>query len=241
MLNKKYKVLAFILALFILVLIYFFLEKKNIVGSAELLSETQASLSIRSGREETGSLAGTGKRILKSQETGEQATTTDKGGSSLFPVHIMGQVQKAGVYYVNEKAILTDVIELAGGLTAEADLMLVNLAEPISPHQKIYIPSKAELEDNLEKYKAILQSGQGDIAKGQNKDTLKHQEGQKVNINRADMAELQTLTGIGPSRAEAIIRHREEYGDFVQIEDLMLVPGIKENSFKKLKNSITVD
>ena len=62
----------------------------------------------------------------------------------------------------------------------------------------------------------------------------------KVNLNRADVKELMTLTGIGQSRAEAIIRYREEIGSFERIEDVMKVSGIKESAFNKIKDDITV-
>ena len=62
----------------------------------------------------------------------------------------------------------------------------------------------------------------------------------KVDLNRADVKELMTLTGIGQSRAEAIIRYREEIGSFERIEDVMKVSGIKESAFNKIKDDITV-
>ena len=61
-----------------------------------------------------------------------------------------------------------------------------------------------------------------------------------VNINKASVEELTTLKGIGESRAEDIIRYREEHGGFQKIEDIMKVPGIKESGFQKIKDSITV-
>jgi len=62
----------------------------------------------------------------------------------------------------------------------------------------------------------------------------------KVNINSASKEELMTLTGIGESRAADIIRYRTEQGAFSRIEDIMNVPGIKEASFRKLKDQIEV-
>ena len=62
----------------------------------------------------------------------------------------------------------------------------------------------------------------------------------RVNINRADIDELKTLTGIGDSKAAAIVAYRQANGDFASIEDIMLVPGIKEGVFSKIKDSICV-
>ena len=61
----------------------------------------------------------------------------------------------------------------------------------------------------------------------------------KININTADATTLQTLPGIGPQKADAIIRFREENGPFKKIEDLMKVSGIGEKTFEKLKEQIT--
>lgn len=65
-------------------------------------------------------------------------------------------------------------------------------------------------------------------------------ESVKININKADEQELTTLKGIGPSKAGKIIAFREEHGTFKSIEELMLVPGIKEGTFSKIKDNITV-
>ena len=63
----------------------------------------------------------------------------------------------------------------------------------------------------------------------------------KVNLNTADAAALQTLTGIGESKASAILAYREEHGRFNSIEDIMNVPGIKESTFSKIKDKIAVE
>ena len=61
-----------------------------------------------------------------------------------------------------------------------------------------------------------------------------------MNINRANIKELEALPGVGPSTAEAIIQFREENGPFKTIEDLMLVPGIKEGRFERMKDRLHV-
>lgn len=66
------------------------------------------------------------------------------------------------------------------------------------------------------------------------------QVGQRVDLNAAGKEELMTLSGIGESRAEAILAYRQEYGAFTSIEDIMQVPGIKEGIFSKIKDQITV-
>ena len=62
-----------------------------------------------------------------------------------------------------------------------------------------------------------------------------------VNINSAVQADLETLPGIGPSKAAAIIAYREAHGAFATIHDITLVKGIGDSTFEALKLFITVE
>jgi competence protein ComEA len=97
----------------------------------------------------------------------------------------------------------------------------------------IYVPRNGEENEATEALANAVQSSST---------TAQDQSGTggTVNINVATAEELQTLPGIGPSKAETIIAYREENGGFDSIEDLMNVSGIGEKSFGKLKASITV-
>lgn len=70
--------------------------------------------------------------------------------------------------------------------------------------------------------------------------TVPEATGERVDLNTAGLEELQTLTGIGQTRARAILEYRNQYGPFAQPEDIMQVPGIKEGIFSKIKDQITV-
>jgi len=135
-------------------------------------------------------------------------------------VHVCGAVQKPGVYELSEGDRISDAIKLAGGMTKEADEDYLNLAQVITDGMQIRVPTKAEAKE--------MPAGSS--------------VGQKllVNINTADEAALCTLTGIGSSRAKSIIAYREKHGKFTCIEDIMKVSGIKESSFEKIKDEITV-
>ena len=65
--------------------------------------------------------------------------------------------------------------------------------------------------------------------------------GERINLNTADLAALQTLSGIGEAKAQAILAYREEHGGFSSVEDLMNVPGIKEGTFLKIKDKLAVE
>ncbi|MCL2341749.1 MAG: helix-hairpin-helix domain-containing protein [Firmicutes bacterium] len=149
--------------------------------------------------------------------------------SKTIIVHITGSVKVAGVISLKEGDRIIDAIDKAGGITEDADLSKVNLAYVLQDGQKVYIPS---LQDD-EIIKTVT-DGSGDdvIADGESNNI--------VNINRATEAELETLSGIGPSTALKIIEYRKENGSFKKIEDLMNVPGIGQAKFDAIKSKITI-
>ncbi|MBR5508427.1 MAG: ComEA family DNA-binding protein [Lachnospiraceae bacterium] len=71
-------------------------------------------------------------------------------------------------------------------------------------------------------------------------DTVVIEDTGKVNLNTATLEELMTLNGIGKTRAQAILEYRDQYGSFAAVEDIMLIPGIKEGIFSKIRENITV-
>ena len=136
-------------------------------------------------------------------------------------VDLKGAIVQPGVYELEEGARVHELLKVAGGLTGEADELAINLAAPLEDGMVIYIPQKGEVTDYS------LTSHQ-------------EQDDGKVNINLASSEELQTLTGIGPSKAEAIIAYRDEKGSFKDLEGLLEVSGIGQKSFEKLKDEITI-
>ena len=140
-------------------------------------------------------------------------------------VHVCGAVKKAGVYTLLKGAIAADAVMAAGGASADAALDCLNLAQAVADGEQIYVPSVKETGETHSLY--ISGKGEGD-ASG------------KVNINTADESQLMTLSGIGQSRAQAILAYRNEHGSFQSIEEIMNVPGIKEGAFTKIRDSIRV-
>ncbi|MED4204481.1 helix-hairpin-helix domain-containing protein [Neobacillus mesonae] len=145
-------------------------------------------------------------------------------------VDVKGQVKRPGVYQASAGERVIDVIGRAGGLTAKADQTQVNFAEHVQDEMVIYIPSKGE--DGLA-VPGIAAGGQ--ITNG----GASNQQG-KINLNKADTAELQTIPGIGPAKAAAIIDYRETSGGFKTIEDLKNISGIGDKTFEKLKDLVDV-
>lgn len=146
-------------------------------------------------------------------------------------VDVDGSVVRPGVYRLKDGARVSQAIDAAGGLTAEADVTGLNRASKVADGQKIYVPKVGEQQtvsaDGGADGGAVLASGANDVAG-------------LVNINTASAAELQTLSGIGPSMAQSIIDERTKNGAFASVDDLMRVSGIGEKKLAKIKDCICV-
>lgn len=156
-------------------------------------------------------------------------------------VYVCGEVFSPGVYIVSEGARIYEAVDLAGGFTQQAAESWLNLAEPVTDGMKLEIPSRAQVKDPswLAQHPYGSTDGSGTV-NGAGTRSAASPEAALVNINTASLEELMTLKGIGSSRAEDIIRYREEAGGFTKIEDIMKVPGIKNTAFQKIKENITV-
>lgn len=133
-------------------------------------------------------------------------------------VYVSGEVMHPGVYLFEEGARVFQAIEAAGGMTPDANDSYVNQAGILQDGEQIYIPAKQE-------------------------ETLAFAEKKsdgKININTASVEELTTISGIGKSRAEAIVAFRKENGQFRNIQDIMEVSGIKEGLYQKIKDKIKI-
>lgn len=134
-------------------------------------------------------------------------------------VHVCGRVCQSGVVMLPAGSRVWQAVEAAGGLLEDAQDEAVNLAAVLQDGQKLYIPAIGE-----------------SVA-----ETAAETDDGRVNLNTADADRLQTLSGIGVSRALDILSYRETHGGFQTIEEIMQVPGIKESIYEKIKDKITVD
>ncbi len=142
-------------------------------------------------------------------------------------VFVCGEVRNPGVYKLMDGDRITHALFAAGGMTDQAAEEYLNQAEILSDGQKIYVPDKKEANR--------MRSSEGDSLSGN-----ETRDG-KVNINTADKSELTQLSGIGASRADAILAYREANGRFTRIEDVKKVDGIKDGIFEKIKEQIKVE
>lgn len=145
-------------------------------------------------------------------------------------VEIKGQVVKPGVFELPADSRLHSAIELAGGLLPDADALSLNMAMKLTDEMSVYVPVTGEALAAPPVIEAPA-AQQATSPSG----------GELVNINLADEAGLSTLSGIGPSKAAAIIAHREEHGPFASIEALKDVTGIGDKTFEKLKDAISIN
>lgn len=164
------------------------------------------------------------------KEDGQHEQKADTELPEKIIVDVKGQVKKPGVYPSSQEERVIDVINRAGGLTESADESQVNFAEHVQDAMVIYIPAIGEVEMET----ADTQTGNFTGNSGGDNQQA------KVNLNKADETELQTLPGIGPAKATAIVQYRETNGPFKTIEDLKNISGIGDKTFEKLKDHIDV-
>ena len=162
--------------------------------------------------------------------SGGADSTARNAGSDTVLVHICGEVQTPGVYELACDSRICDVLLLAGGFTADADTEAVNMAAGIEDGMQIVIPTET---DRTSETTGNSLDRTGETAAGKT-------ESQLVNINTADKETLMSLPGIGAGKAEAVIAYREAGGIFKDIKDIMLVDGIKEGVYARIKDKICV-
>ena len=202
--------------------------------------------------ESDGSDAGNGTESDSGKHTsdadidnGSEAVSDKEMQQAMIYVDVCGAVANPGVFQLAAGSRVFQAIEAAGGYLPEAALTCVNRAGVLTDGQQLYILTQEEMErqglDPAKMSGASDRQMNGSAGTGQNTGmTAQVQQDNRININTADEAQLTTLTGIGATRAQAIIAYREENGPFAAIEDIMNVQGIKEGTFAKIKDEIVV-
>ncbi|MBC2254279.1 ComEA family DNA-binding protein [Listeria ivanovii] len=154
-----------------------------------------------------------------------KADTEQVNEAKYVYIDIKGAVRSPGVYKLPLDARVQDVVKTAGGLTEEAESSKLNLAEKLKDEMSIYVYKKGE---------------QGSETSTSRSEQAGEKTEEKININTASTSNLQTVPGIGESKATAIIEYREKEGLFQTIEDLQNVTGIGEKTIEKLKEYLDV-
>ena len=145
----------------------------------------------------------------------------DKHDEKIF-VDVKGAVKHPGVFETTKDKRVKDLIEEAGGLLEDADTSTLNLSQKVKDQMVIYVLKHGE------KPKQISDGGTSSSS------------GDVININTANLEQLMKISGVGKTKAEAIISYREKNGDFKKKEDITKVRGIGKATFEKIKDKIEV-
>lgn len=159
-------------------------------------------------------------QVIDDESPSDSASSTPV----LINVYVTGAVAHPDVYALPTGAIVKDALTIAGGSTKDADLVAVNLAARLQDGDQVTVPAKT--------------AGGTDIAVSSGSPASGTRA--RISINRATLAELDTLPGIGPAKAQAIIDYRTQHGQFKRLEDLQNVKGIGSATFEDLKLLITL-
>ena len=150
-------------------------------------------------------------------------------------VDVCGAVNRPGVYALEQGSHAFQAIDAAGGALPNAAEAYINRARELEDGQQLYVPTVEETQEQGSVWTVPAKGETAQLSDGTVSETK-----EKVNINTADESRLCTISGIGASKARAIISYRETNGSFSSIEEIMNVEGIKEGTFSKIKEEIVV-
>ena len=178
------------------------------------------------GKEEEDSLSKVSvSEKQNTKDTGETNKEEKNEKEEIIIVYVCGEVKKEGIVKLPSGSRVYEAIEMAGGMTENADASWLNQAEVLSDGAKIDVPDKEETKTMIPESSPKSQEESG---------------ASLVNLNQADKEMLMTLPGIGESKAESILEYRKEHGKFGSIEEIKEIPGIKDGVFQKIKDKITI-
>lgn len=167
---------------------------------------------------------------ISSSRLAEPISSQQSSQPDKIYVDLKGAVKHPGVYALDQGSRVFDLLEMAGGLTEDAAERALNQAQLLVDQQSLYVPTMAEWEDESQGPQANVVGSQAPLVSSPNSG--------KVNVNQADLSQLETLPGIGAKKAQAIIDYRTANGSFHSLEDLGKVKGIGPKMLEKLKDLV---
>jgi competence protein ComEA len=149
-------------------------------------------------------------------------------------VYVAGAVVQPGVYYLNDGDRWIDALEAAGGPAVEADLESVNLSRRLLDEDQVMIPRLAEATAVPDGPAPVAATPVGVLGASQ------APADERIDINTADAALLETLPGIGSARAGRIVESRQADGPFARSEELVERGLIPQSVFQQILGLITL-
>ncbi|NJD60687.1 MAG: competence protein ComEA [Anaerolineales bacterium] len=170
-----------------------------------------------------GILLGAGVLFLVTRPPwGEPIRLNPPPTAAPITVYVSGKVNQPGLYSLPQGSRVNDAIQAADGFSVDADRNALNLAELLSDGQQINVTGLPDPTPTGWSVRSVpTYAGM-------------------INVNTADLAQLESLPGIGPTLAQAILDYRVNYGPFTRIEDVMKVQGVGQAKFEAIKDLITV-
>jgi len=141
-------------------------------------------------------------------------------------VHVAGAVQSPGVYRLSSGARVIDAVQAAGGVAVDSNSDAINLAAALTDGERVYVPRIGEVPPVV----ASGGTGSGGTATSSG----------PVNLNSATADDLDTLPGVGPATAAAILAYRDQHGPFAAVDGLGEVRGIGPAKLDALRGLVTV-
>lgn len=214
-LSKREIIFLIVISILLLSNIYFYVNFKNTLGNKVEIENLE-------------------NNTMQNQQTTTQLETEK---SKTFFVYVCGKVKTPGVYEMADGDRIIDAINKAGGVLNNADLSTLNLAEKVKDEMKIYVPDKNENHENSVNINTSQSVKDNIVSSNLSKST----QSNKININNASKAELETLPYIGEVLADRIIEYRQKNGRFKSLEEIKNVEGIGEKRYEAIKDLITCD
>lgn len=154
-------------------------------------------------------------------------------GNEEIVVHVAGAVKNPGVVRIRRGSRVDDAVRAAGGFSSQADPDSVNLAQPLEDGVQVYVPRKGE---------SVVVEGRVGAVEPSSASARARSEGStgRININTATAEQLESLPGIGPVTARAIVEYRRQNGGFHSVEELLEVRGIGEKRLEQIRPFVTV-
>jgi competence protein ComEA len=170
---------------------------------------------------------GGGEERASAKPKARAAVAVEAPPARTLVVHVVGAVQRPGLYRLSEGSRIDDAIRRAGGAKPRAALELVNLAAPVADGQQVLVPGRGSAQAAAAAPASPGVSGGGGVTAAP-----------RVHLNTATLEQLDALPGIGPVTAQKILDYRAEHGAFSSIDELDAVPGIGPARLEQLREVV---